>query len=67
MVERTRSSLGIGLLVFGGGLVVGSSTIWLGNESVLTLIVAGTGISILVLISTYWRQGHVFMTSKKQY
>ena len=67
MVERTRSSLGIGLLVFGGGLVVGSSTIWLGNESILTLIVAGTGISILVLIRTYWHQGHVFMASKKQY
>ena len=65
MVERTRSSLGKGLLIFGGGLIVGSSTIWLGNESALTLIVAGVGISILFLVSSYWHQAHVFMASKK--
>jgi TRAP transporter 4TM/12TM fusion protein len=55
MVEKTMFSLGKSLLVFGGGLAVGSSTIWLGNESALTMIVAGVGVVSLVLVRTSWK------------
>ena len=55
MVEKTMFSLGKSLLVFGGGLAVGSSTIWLGNESALTMIVAGAGVVSLVLVRTSWK------------
>ena len=56
MVGKTISSLGGSLLVFVGGLAVGSSTIWLGNESALTMIVAGAGIVALVLVRTDWKK-----------
>ena len=55
MVEKTTFSLGKSLLVFGGGLAVGSSTIWLGNESALTMLVAGAGVVSLVLVRTSWK------------
>ena len=56
MVEKTMFSLGKSLLVFGGGLAVGSSTIWLGNESALTMIVAGAGVVYLILVKTGWKR-----------
>jgi TRAP transporter 4TM/12TM fusion protein len=56
MVEKTMFSLGKSLLIFGGGLAVGSSTIWLGNESALTMIVAGAGVVYLILVKTGWKR-----------
>jgi TRAP transporter 4TM/12TM fusion protein len=56
MVEKTMFSLGKSLLIFGGGLAVGSSTIWLGNESALTMIVAGAGVVYLILVRTGWKR-----------
>ena len=56
MIEKTMFSLGKSLLVFGGGLAVGSSTIWLGNESALTMIVAGAGVVYLILVRTGWKR-----------
>ena len=45
----TTASLMSGLAVFGGALVVGSSTVWLGQEAALTLAAAGIGLGVLVV------------------
>ena len=45
----TTASLASGLAVFGGALVVGSSTVWLGQEAALTVAAAGIGLGVLVV------------------
>jgi len=44
----TMASLASGALLFGGALAVGSSTVWLGAESALTMLGAGSGVTVLV-------------------
>jgi TRAP transporter 4TM/12TM fusion protein len=42
------ASLVNGALLFGGALAVGSSTVWLGAESALTMLGAGIGVTLLI-------------------
>lgn len=45
----TTKAVVAGVLLFGGALTIGSSTVWLGDEAVLTMVAAVVGFGVLVL------------------
>ncbi len=47
-VARTNVARLNGILLFGGALAVGSSTIWLGAEAPLSMVAAAAGVAVLV-------------------
>lgn len=52
----TPTALAYGVLLFGGALAVGSSTVWLGAEAALTMVTAGVGVGVLVLTGAAGRK-----------
>ena len=45
----TTKAVVAGVLLFGGALTIGSSTVWLGDEAVLTMVAAVVGFGVLLL------------------
>jgi len=45
----TKKAVVTGVLLFGGALAIGSSTVWLGDEAVLTMVAAVIGLGVLFL------------------
>ena len=45
----TTTAVVNGVLLFGGALAIGSSTVWLGEEAALTMAAAAVGLGVLIL------------------
>ncbi|MBH98004.1 MAG: TRAP transporter permease DctM/Q [Rhodospirillaceae bacterium] len=52
IVSQAGSNSGKGVLLFAGALIIGSSTIWIGSESFLTMVFAAIGVGVLIVERT---------------